>query len=228
MTIEPHFYGVRVDTEQYAYLLRLNPNKGDYDLYCYCYERQWLDNHMRKAEKGIRFITPDYKELFRLADGDSIRIKPPDGEESDRVCRYIDDYHVEVGQNLFHICEFAEIMQRNGNTVIPLRSSLPESCYAYIETANEIGIVKKGESGYYRSDLSPVYGENGRELVDELNSRNGVTKAQSEAMKAGSMFGWALPAADPKNYDDNGEPVKNQRSGVKRDDKNGKGYRGGL
>lgn len=38
-------YGVRVDTEQYSYLMRLNPNRGEYNLYCYCYQREWLDNH---------------------------------------------------------------------------------------------------------------------------------------------------------------------------------------
>ena len=27
-------YGVRVDTEKYAYLMRLNPHKGEYNLYC--------------------------------------------------------------------------------------------------------------------------------------------------------------------------------------------------
>lgn len=36
-------YGIRVDTEQYAYFMRLNPNKGEYNLYCYCYEREWID-----------------------------------------------------------------------------------------------------------------------------------------------------------------------------------------
>ena len=29
-------YGVRVDTERYSYLMRLNPNRGEYNLYCYC------------------------------------------------------------------------------------------------------------------------------------------------------------------------------------------------
>ena len=35
----------------------------------------------------------------------------------------------------------------------------------------------------------------------------GVTKAQAAAMEAGSMFGWHVPGADPKNYDDNGLPL---------------------
>lgn len=204
-------FGFRADTEQYSYLLRLNPNRGEYNLYCYCYERKWLDYHLKQAEKGIRFITPDYKELFRIPDGDKIRILRSDGTYADYTCRYIDECHLEVGgtwNNLYHICQLAEIMKRNGNTVIPLRSSLPEQSYVYLPTSQEIGIVKKGESGYYRSDLSPVYGQDGKALVDELNQRGGVTKAQAAAMLAGSMFGWQVPGADPKNYDDNGQPVR--------------------
>lgn len=210
MAMEPYYYGVRVDTEQYAYLLRLTPNKGDYNLYCYCYERKWLDRHMKQAERGIRFIDPNYRELFRIPDGDSVRIIISTDEivKKYRTCRYIDDYHVEVGQRLYHICEFAELMEKNGNTVIPMRSSLPDTCYVYLPTTQEIGIVKKGESGYYRSDLSPVYGQNGQAFVDEYNREHGVTKAQAAAMSAGSMFGWACPAADPKSYDKNGQLLK--------------------
>lgn len=211
MAMEPYYYGVRVDTEQYAYLLRLTPNKGDYNLYCYCYEHKWLDRHMKQAERGIRFIDPNYKELFRIPDGDQIRIIREDGTHTDQVCRYIDDYHVEIGSgwdSMFHICQFAEQMERCGNTVIPLRSSLPAQCYVFLPTTQEIGIVKKGEAGYYRSDLSPVYGQDGKAFAEELNRQGGVTKAQAAAMSAGSMFGWACPAADPKSYDKNGQLLK--------------------
>ena len=41
-----------------------------------------------------------------------------------------------------------------------------------------------------------------------MNRNIGVTPAQREAMKAGSMFGWHTPAADPKNYTEKGTPIK--------------------
>ena len=208
MAKEHYYYGVRVNADFYAFMMRMTPNKGDYNLYCYCYERKWLDHHLKRAEKGIRFIDPSYKELFRIPDGDRIQITTSTDEVVDRTCRYIDDYHVEVNQRIYHISEFAELMERNGNTVIPLRSSLPERCYAYLPTTQEITIVKKGESGYYRSDLSPVYGQDGKAFVEELNRQGGVSKAQAEAMIAGAMFGWACPAADPANYDENGTLLK--------------------
>ena len=73
-------YGFRADTDHYSYLMRLNPNKGEYNVYCYCYVKQWLDRHMRQAEKGVRFITPDYKEVVRISDGDRLRMTLPSGE----------------------------------------------------------------------------------------------------------------------------------------------------
>lgn len=201
-------FGFRADTEQYSYLFRLNPNRGEYNLYCYCYVRKWLDHHLKQAEKGIRFIDPNYKELFRIPDGDHIRITRDDGTTDDRICRYIDDYHLEVGRELYHICQFAEIMERNGNTVIPLRSSLPEQCYGILAETGEVIILKKGETSYYRTDIDMGDREQNAALVEEYNQKSGVSKAQAEAMKNGSMFGWHTPAADPQNYDENGTPIK--------------------
>ena len=96
-------FGFRADTAQYAYLIRLQPYKGEENLFIYCYRRDWLDSHMKQAEKGIRFITPHYDEKFRVADGDSVRIRCQDGRVLDRVCRYIDECHVEVAVSYTHL-----------------------------------------------------------------------------------------------------------------------------
>ena len=201
-------YGVRVDTGKYAYLMRLNPYKGEYNLYCYCYVRDWLDKHLKQAERGIRFITPNYDEKFHIPDGDQIRITSSWGEKNDYTCRYIDDYHLEVGRNLYHICELAERMEQNGAAITPLRSSLPEQCYSALLDTGAVVILKRGETGYYKTDIPFQDKESAKQLVAEYNTKLGVTKAQSEAMNAGSMFGFEVPGADPKNYDENGTPIK--------------------
>ena len=112
-------YGFRVDTEKHAFLLRCNPTKGDYNFYCYCYVKEWLDKHIQKAEQGIRFIDPQYKEMFRIPDGGKVIVTTSWGEKREYPCRFIDEYHTEVGSNLYHICEFAERMQKNGATYEP-------------------------------------------------------------------------------------------------------------
>lgn len=211
MNNEQDYYGVRVDTQKYAYLCRLNPNKGEYNLYCYCYIKNWLDKHIRSAEKGIRFITPEYKEKFRISDGEKIRITFSDGEVKDRVCRYIDDSHVEVGDDLYHICEFAERMEQCGATFIPLRSDLPEVCFSILPSTGDVIIIKHGESGYYRSEYSTEDKAFNREFANDRNANLGVSKAQVEAMLAGSMYGWDVPAADPKSYDENGTLLRNTK-----------------
>ena len=121
-----------------------------------------------------------------------MRITFYNGDSVDYTCRYIDEYHVEVGSNLYHICQFAEIMQRNGNKVIPLRASLPETCYSTLANTGEIVIIKRGESGYYPTDIPAKDIAEAKEIVDEMNEKGGVSKAQAEAMKVGSMFGWAV------------------------------------
>lgn len=124
ITSDGRWFGFRMDQGQHAFLMKFCPCAGDYNFYIYGYHRDSLNRHMVLAERGIRFITPEYKELFRIPDGGSIRIDRPDGSHIDRICRYIDDTHVEVGSgsysDLFHICEFAERMERSGNTVTPL------------------------------------------------------------------------------------------------------------
>ncbi len=198
MNTEQEYYGVRVDTKDYTYLLRLNPNMGEYNLYCYCYRRDWLDSHIKQAQRGIRFITPHYKEKFRIPDGDKIRITFSDGEQVARICRYIDDYHVLVGNDLLHICQLAEKIENMGATVVPLRSSLPELCYAVHGETGKVIIIKKGETGYFKADTPTKSREESHKLADEYNKKLGLSKPQATAMYWGSVYGFDTPGADPK------------------------------
>jgi len=75
------------------------------------YER---GQHVMQKAKEIRFITPNYDNLFKLPDGGEIKITYSDGEEVVRTCRFIDEHHLYVGYNVYHICEFAEHMERMG------------------------------------------------------------------------------------------------------------------
>ena len=54
-------YGFKVQTPQHTYMLRCNPNYGDYNFYLYAYVSRFLEHHMEKAKQGIRFITPGYR-----------------------------------------------------------------------------------------------------------------------------------------------------------------------
>lgn len=204
-------FGFRADTERYAYMLRLNPNRGEYNLYAYCYVREWLDRYLEKAAQGIRFITPDYSGLFRIPDGDEIRITTSEGKVLDHSCRFIDESHFEVGgilhPQVFHICQFAELTQHAGSKVIPLRSSLPEKCFAAAMDTGGILVITKGADGWEPTGQHPPEGMTGQEGADLLNEEMDVTKAQAAAMLAGAAYGWAEPAADPAYYDAQGTPL---------------------
>ena len=65
---------------------------------------------------GIEIIT-----IITVAavDGGKIIITSSWGEKTERPCRFIDEYHTEIGNNIFHICEFAERMEQNGATYEP-------------------------------------------------------------------------------------------------------------
>lgn len=208
-------FGVRVDTEKYAFLMRLNPQKGAYNLYCYGYVREWLDSHIAKARKGISIRGKDYTELFRVADGDQIQLTYPDGEMRTKTVtvRFIDETHflldVETHANIYHMDQFAEMVEAQDLSVIPLRRSLPKHIYVFVKSEGKIGIVKKGEVGYYKTDITPMptHAET-QAMVADLNKQLGATPAQCAAMYAGYMFGWSCPAADPALYDAAGKPMK--------------------
>lgn len=83
---------------------------------------------------------------------------------------------------------------------------LPEFCYSTNPANGDITIIKNGEKGYYRCEYTTNDAEYNREYARDSNIRLGVTKAQEEAMLAGSLFGWNTPAAQPWRYELDGRP----------------------
>lgn len=87
-----------------------------------------------------------------------------------------------------------------------LQKGLPKVCWSTLKTEPGVIAIKYGESGYYRWDVSNYpQGTPAERIADDLNKNGNITNAQVAAMKAGSMFGWFVPAADPKLYDINGK-----------------------
>ncbi len=93
-----------------------------------------------------------------------------------------------------------------------IANGLPDYCYGTLPSAKEIILLKRGEIGYHPARNIGIEGsessESSEERVKALNEQIGVTPAQAEAMRIGSLFGWGVPGADPAIYDENGAPKK--------------------
>lgn len=86
-------------------------------------------NEVKKLQderQNIRFIDSGYNTLFTIKDGDSIKLTSGyDGEVKNLKCRHIDETHTVIGNNTYHICEFAEIVERNGHIYEPMTDQKP-------------------------------------------------------------------------------------------------------
>jgi hypothetical protein len=94
-------------------------------------------------------------------------------------------------------------------------NGLPGFCFSTLPSSGELIVIERGVAGYREVALEDVQGymalypcDSERELADLLNARDGVTKAEREAMMWGSMFGWETPLADPHRYNADGHPIK--------------------
>lgn len=160
-------------------------------------------------EKMIRFIDSSYNTLFYVPDGGNVVLTYSDGEKAVRPCKFLDEYHTQVGHNVYHICQFAEIMERNGTSYVPEQApKLPEVCYGTLPLNGELILIKRGEKGYHKCSNSAPYREQNEMTAAQNNRRLGVTPQQSAAMLAGSLFGWACPAAQTSSYDLKGQFIR--------------------
>ena len=81
--------------------------------------------------RKIRFIDSGYNTLFHVPDGGSIFFTTFDDQRKLLPRRYIDDYHAVIGNDTFHICEFAEFAQREGAVYAPEHPQEGDICDTY-------------------------------------------------------------------------------------------------
>ena len=90
------------------------------------------DMNMRKNEQAdqkemIRFIDPNYRELFKIQDGKVVEVKGRD-RTFFVACEYLDAYHLRFGNEVYHICELAEYLERYGAVCRPEPEIDEEEC----------------------------------------------------------------------------------------------------
>lgn len=97
----------------------------------------------------IRFIDSHYKELFRIPDGGTILVEYPNVPKRRYLaqCRYLDDYHTQIGNQVYHICQFAELLERGGGICRPLPESYLKNAEILLEDDYGMidGVVNNGK-----------------------------------------------------------------------------------
>lgn len=104
-----------------------------------------MTNEYNPDGKEIRFIDSHYKDLFHIPDGSCVQIHYPD-EMVVKPCTFIDEYHTQIGYNVFHICQFAEIMERNGASYMVEVQALQQHIKNYRNTRQIY--IEYRKSGY--------------------------------------------------------------------------------
>lgn len=145
-------------------------------------------------------LTP--KELYTLKEYIS-------GQASDGFGEGFEQREIKVGDrelyaHLWSSEDSWSIRTEQECFVQKLAEGLPELCFSTLPGTGDLICIKRGESGYYKSDWSTDSREKNQELADYNNERLGVTAAQRQAMECGSMHGWNVPGADPKAYEPEG------------------------
>ncbi len=72
-----------------------------------------------KEQQLIRFIDSHYNGLFTIPNGGNVVLTYIDGAKETLACEYIDDTHAVIGSRVYHICEFAELMECGGTVYTP-------------------------------------------------------------------------------------------------------------
>ena len=102
----------------------------------------------------------------------------------------------------------SERMEQGGCTYAPMEPPLPPMCYSILPSTGEVIQIDRWQKGYTATKFNDGNRAENEAIKDKFNEKLGVTKAQEQAMLAGSMSRWDSIAAKPKSYDENGKAIK--------------------
>ena len=137
-------------------------------------------NEFNPEGKDIRFIDSHYHDLFRIPDGSCIQIHYPD-ETVVKPCQFLDEYHTQIGYNVVHICQFAEIMERNGATYMAEPEIMGTEA-AWQVGRDKILAVQTYEDGYDYTLYDSNYNEIDGGLLD--NPDLSMIEARTEILES--------------------------------------------
>lgn len=147
---------IRVDTDKYSYMVVYSPKSKEFIVYPYI--KTLLDSMIKEAEKGIRFLSSDNEELFRLQDGGGLIITHLDGSSEEYCCRYIDSSHFLLGEAIYHIRQFAVGMLECGSTYAPKGKQIDTyELYQLFETDYMFRPYKYAKAKITAADYALVY-----------------------------------------------------------------------
>ena len=153
-------------------------------------------SHERLSQQLVN-IAEKLVNDYRVLNHGVIQVDRSDGSSYTARVEHLDDYHFDLGEygNVYHICQFGEMMERTGPTAYP-----------EIQTQDEQGAWELGGKGYLaiqscedgwdygRFDFDPTELKNARARNAAANAaaaefeRQEQEKADKEASNAGKTF----------------------------------------
>jgi len=77
---------------------------------------------------------------------------------------------------------------------------LPKFCFVVHPFEGRIVMLKRGQVGYYTPHFNFLL--DGSMTADDLNNGLNLSKAQVQAMRCGSIFGFHTPGSHPDQYEE--------------------------
>jgi len=120
-----------------------------------------------KQEKKIKFVDARSDVVFTVPDESKIKLTCFDGTTFIQSCKYLDDLHVRIDDDIYHIGEFAGLLEKNGAICSPVNGScdyyeiyqienIEKVDYAFMSYETAQGKIKRSDyKRMYMSVLSP-------------------------------------------------------------------------